>query len=124
MTYLSLYILFGVYLNEDWPVFYGEPWNAIEAFARREPEHAPRLRTEVERVLETIASEEQVRDFVLDDLECNYLPELDGWTYRDWLLALADRVDEVRHELGAADQPGEADEADAAEAGDAGEAGD
>ena len=39
--------------------------------------------------------EEEVRRVVLDDLGSCYLAEVDGWTYRGWLEAVADRVDEV-----------------------------
>src|SRR5947209_4608918 len=91
----SLQLLLAGYLHEDFPDDYGDAWGAVEAFALNEPEDPPRIRDDVTKLLATVSSEEEVRRVVLDDLGSYYLAEADGWTYREWLQAVADRVDEL-----------------------------
>jgi hypothetical protein len=85
--------LTGIYLNLDWPDAYGSVWNAVDAFvAREQPEYTSDLLEEVEGVLASDPSEDELRTFFLTDLHSGYLPSGEGYTYRQWLVALLDRL--------------------------------
>ena len=91
--YPTLDHFFGVYLGEDWPDDYGSEWAAVDAFVAEGPPEDPGLfRAEIARLLAVHLSEEEVRKVILDDLHSCLSPEVDGWTYRDWLQALSDHV--------------------------------
>ncbi len=67
-----------------------------------EPGHAPALRAEIDKVLRE-SSSESVLEQRLVRLGLGYLPAADGWsTHRQWLIAVADRVDDVRRKSPAA----------------------
>ena len=87
--------LLRAYLTPDWPEDYGDPWRAVEDFARMERDMAPALRDEVAEVLSANPTEADLRRTIIDDFEAGYLPEADGWTYRSWLEAVVRRVDEI-----------------------------
>jgi hypothetical protein len=92
----------GGYLNEDWPFEYGGPWAAVEAFVRHEPASAPSVRADIDRLLARSDSDREVED-QLDKFGLGYRPSTDGSvSYRAWLLAVADRVDELLHKSPAA----------------------
>jgi hypothetical protein len=92
----SLELLFQGYLNLDWIDDYPDPWDAIDDFAGAEPEDAVQLPHDVEALLDAVQREEDLRRIVISDLGSGYLPESDGWTYRDWLRAVANRVSQNR----------------------------
>jgi hypothetical protein len=96
----SLRLLLAGYLHEDFHDDYGDAWGAVDAFALNEPEDPPHVREDVTRLLATVSSEQEVRRIVLDDFGSCYLAEVDGWTYREWLQAVADRVDEILQSKG------------------------
>jgi hypothetical protein len=84
------------YLHAHYLELYGDPWTAVEAFARAEDEAAPQLRSEVADLLASRPSERKLRKVLTRDLECQYAPNADGLTYSGWLQAISDRVDQVR----------------------------
>jgi len=91
--YPTLDYFFGVYLHEDWPDDYGNEWTALDAFMAEGPAEDPQLfRADVTRLLAEDPSEDDLRKLILDDLGCYLNPEVDGWTYREWLQALSDHV--------------------------------
>jgi CdiI immunity protein len=91
----SLGTLLGGYLNEDFAISYGTAWNAVESFAHGQPEYAPQLRREITDVLTAYQSEADL-ERALDRLGLGYLISYDGWnSHRTWLLAVADRVDDI-----------------------------
>jgi hypothetical protein len=96
----SLRLLLGGYLHEDFNDEFGDSWRAVDGFAVNEPEDPPHIRDEVTRLLASVSSEAELRRIVLDELGSCYLPEADGWTYRGWLEAVADRVDETLRSKG------------------------
>ncbi len=90
--------LLAGYLHEDWRDEYESAWSAIRDFALSEPTHAPALGAEVHDLLERFSDEDDavVAQFLTSDLGLGYAAEADGWgSYREWLLAVADRVDEL-----------------------------
>jgi hypothetical protein len=84
------------YLHAHYLELYGDPWTAVEAFARTEDEAAPHLRSEIANLLAGRPSQRRLRKVLTKDLECHYAPDTDGLTYSDWLQSIANRVDEVR----------------------------
>jgi hypothetical protein len=84
--------LFRRYLHENWAIDGDTTWDVVDEFISNEPQLAERLPSEIDEVLSHQPTEEQLRQLVHDELICSYLPAADGWTYRAWLLAIADRV--------------------------------
>jgi len=84
--------LFRRYLHEDWAIDGDTPWDVVDEFIGNEPQLAERLPSEIHEVLSQQPTEEQLRQLVHDELICSYLPTADGWTYRAWLSAIADRA--------------------------------
>ncbi len=83
------------YLHEDWADDYPTSWDAIDDFATGEPLHASLLRHEVELAIDKFPADTALAQRLFD-LGLRYCPSADGWpTYREWLLAVADRVDEL-----------------------------
>jgi CdiI immunity protein len=95
--------LLGAYLHPDWRMDYPDSLAAVADFARSEPDSAPKLRTEVTSLLSRGLSESELREYLRSEMDSWYLPDGDGWSScRAWLLAAADRVDEVLHRSPAA----------------------
>ena len=93
--YEALEQLLGGYLNEDWTDDYADPWQAVDDFARSEHSDAQSLRREIKRVIQQFPSEDALYAHLLG-LGLGYRIRFNGWTsHRDWLLAVADRVEEV-----------------------------
>lgn len=91
----ALEILLAGYLHEDFAYLDGSAWGAVESFTRNQPEEAPQLHGEITDLLSLCQSESELERAVAR-LGLNYLPSADGWTsYRTWLLAVADRVDDL-----------------------------
>jgi hypothetical protein len=84
------------YLHAQHLELYGDPWTAVEAFARTEDEDAPRLRAEIAELFASRPSERKLRKLLTKDLDCHYSPTADGLTYGAWLRSVSDRVDQVR----------------------------
>jgi CdiI immunity protein len=93
----ALATLLGGYLHEDFVDLHGSAWGAVDTFAREEHDYAPHLHQEVTDLVTAHRSESDL-ERALVDLGLNYLPTADGWdTHKAWLLAVADRVDQVLH---------------------------
>jgi hypothetical protein len=93
----ALGTLIGGYLNEDWYLEYGDPWVAIERFVLWEPEYAPYVRADVTKLVTQCGSDEEV-EHLMDKFGLGYDAPSAGWSsYRAWLLAVADRVDQILH---------------------------
>lgn len=91
--YPTLERFFGAYLHQDWRDDYADEWAAVDGFiADGTPEDPEFFRAEVALLLAQHADEEEVRNIVLDDLDSNYLADVSGWKYRDWLQALSDHA--------------------------------
>lgn len=100
----ALETLIGAYLHEDFAYCHGSAWGAVDAFAQEEPDHAPQLRNEITEFLTDHQSGDDLEGAV-DRLGLMYLPSADGWTsHRAWLLAVADRVDDIVRRSPAAEQ--------------------
>jgi hypothetical protein len=93
--------LCGLYLHEDWALDGNDPWDVVDKFARDQPQLAQWLPSEIDEVLSHQPTEEQLKHLVHEELVCDYLPTAHGWTYRAWLLAIADRVGRPPEDHGA-----------------------
>jgi len=80
------------YVHQAWPDLYVDLWDAVADFVELEPGLAPSFRSEVELLVST-RDERELRELLLDRWDSGYLAEGAGWTYREWLMAVADRVD-------------------------------
>lgn len=74
---------------------YSGPWAAVDDFIDDRPELVAGLPEEVDRLLEQYPSEEQLEQFLLRAHFCYYV-KAHGWTYRGWLLAVADRMKQAK----------------------------
>jgi CdiI immunity protein len=98
----ALETLLGGYLHEDFADLHGSAWGAVEDFARDEHDYAPQLRRQITELISASPSESDLEG-ALVGLGLNYLPTADRWeSHRIWLLAVADRVDEILHSSPAA----------------------
>ncbi|HEV2886131.1 MAG TPA: contact-dependent growth inhibition system immunity protein [Jatrophihabitans sp.] len=98
----ALESLLAGHLHEDYVDLHGSAWGAVDDFARGQTEYAPQLRGEITDLLSAYQSESDLEG-ALVDLGLDYLPTADGWdSHRAWLLAVADRVDEILHRSPAA----------------------
>jgi hypothetical protein len=93
--YEALEQLLGGYLNEDWTDDYADPWQAVDDFVQSEHSDAVNLRLEITDIIRQYPSEDAL-DAQLTRLGLGYRIQFNGWTsHRDWLLAVADRVEKV-----------------------------
>ena len=93
----ALGTLIGGYLNEDWYIEYGDPWVAIERFVLWEPNYAPALRADVDKFVAQFGADEEAEP-MMDKFGLGYDAIRAGWpSYGAWLLAVAERVDQLLH---------------------------
>jgi hypothetical protein len=102
MEYDVLEQFLGGYLNEDWADDYADPWQAVDDFVQSQHSDALNLRHAIEDVIRQYPSEDALFARLLR-LGLGYRIQFHGWTsHRTWLLAVADRVDEILHKSPAA----------------------
>jgi hypothetical protein len=87
--------LLGVYLHQDWAEDYPDVWGAVTDFVVSDRDNAIGLLTDIADLVSAAESEAELRSVVIEDLDCWYLPEAEGWTYRAWLETVANRVHEL-----------------------------
>lgn len=93
VTFPALQHLLQGYLHYDWPEDYGgDPWAAVDDFASDESV-ARDLAEEITEALRLLPSERELRTLVFDHFDSGYLPEADGYTLREWLIAVRVRVE-------------------------------
>jgi len=83
------------FFHEDWVDEYSGPWEVVADFMDDRPELVAGLPEEVDSLLREYPSEEQLEQF-MDGLHFGYHVQAGGWTYRGWLLAVADRVRQAK----------------------------
>jgi hypothetical protein len=91
-TMHNLRLLLQGYLHADWLDEYGDPWKAVEDFARSEPQAGRELLREIDALLGEDRSESELRHLIGVELGSGYLPDADGWAYADWLKEVRDRI--------------------------------
>jgi hypothetical protein len=93
--YAALEQFLGGYLNEDWPEAYADPWLAVDDFVRSQHSFAVRLRTDIDDLIRYCPSEDGLQARLIR-LGLGYRIHVDEWaSHRQWLLAVADHVDEI-----------------------------
>jgi hypothetical protein len=87
-SYPQLFQLFGAYFHQDWPVE-GKDWqDLLRNYCN---DHAPAdfqaAASEIDQLLEGVATDSQLAEILWRQLGCYYLPrpDLGGPTVRDWL---------------------------------------
>ena len=90
-TFAGVTELVRGYFHEDWVDDYSGPWDVVDEFIRDDPQLAAELPAEVNSILQEFPSEAELKQ-LLEKLHFCYYIEADGWTYRGWLSAVADRV--------------------------------
>lgn len=96
-TFPALEQLFRLYLHEDWADDGDDVWDVIDDYARSD-DQAPLLGAEVEVILAAGPTETALRHLVLKRLSSGYAPDEGGLTFREWLTAVAARVEQVLNE--------------------------
>jgi hypothetical protein len=86
----ALYQLMGGYLHQDFDVV-GDLDDNIDLFASDSPALAALLPREVESVLETYTTEDELEAFC-DRMGCEVVPLEGEGGYRGWLTQIAERV--------------------------------
>ncbi|MEQ4205800.1 contact-dependent growth inhibition system immunity protein [Actinopolymorpha sp. B9G3] len=94
MTYPALELLLQAYLTLDWPDDYVDAWAAVDDFVANEP-IAGQISGEVTELLKSNPCDDELRRLVVGELGSGYLPETDGWSMREWLDTLRQRVTEA-----------------------------
>ncbi len=91
MTLPALHHLMGAYLHQDFDLDGETPMDAVDAFLREEPDLARPLAAEIDTLLGTGLSEQEVERTVFD-LGCQVYPDKGYTGYRLWLAAIAARA--------------------------------
>lgn len=87
--------LLGGHLHEDWADDYADVWEAVDAFVHGQPSYAQAVPSEIKELLDRCDSEAALEQCLIE-LGLVYYPPGLGWSsYRTWLLAVGDRVEEV-----------------------------
>ena len=94
----EFYQFLGLCYHQDWDITcpdYPDTLAAAAAYATMNPATSVRrLRDEIVAFIARPFSGVQVREIMLHDLRCEYLPEADGMTYSEWLGRVAARISE------------------------------
>lgn len=90
MTTPALYDLMGGYFHQDWDT-YGTEDEVVDQFMNDQHTLRQQLVPEIERVLATMSSEEELSRLVTE-LGCEYRPHPRYGSHRAWLEAIAVRA--------------------------------
>lgn len=92
--YPRLCLLFGGYLNLDWPEEYGSPERAVHDFMHEVPADAVRQAAAELRQLRAAVHEESAGN-ALEALGCGFHPPGAGMTLMGWLEQVQTRLDDA-----------------------------
>jgi CdiI immunity protein len=89
--YPALFQLFGGYFHQDWHEEYVTTRDAVNAFVHEAPPQAVRAAVEeLDRLLAQRLDESALSRLLQEGFDCNYVPQVDEMTNRDWLAQLRD----------------------------------
>jgi hypothetical protein len=84
--YPELFQFFGCYFHQDWMCESSEPDGVIGAFVSEStPQTIEAVRKEILTLLMIDFGEEELREFLMDDMPCNYCYWLDWESAEAWL---------------------------------------
>jgi hypothetical protein len=87
----ALFQFFGGYFHQDWHADYEVPADAIRAYLLEAPPPAvSEAAAEIDRVLALQLDDVALARLLREGFDCNYVPELEGRTLRDWLVQIRD----------------------------------
>ena len=96
-TYPVLQRLFGAYFHEDWHDEYATSTGAVQSFLREAPlATVDGARRELDHLLASSLSDEQVGHLLREGFDCNYVPQVDELSNRAWLERVRDLMQPVR----------------------------
>jgi hypothetical protein len=92
--YPDLAQFFGGYLHQDWAMEYPDAHAAVgAAIAESSPDRLTECRHQLDELLATVETEEEMQPVVNDLTGWGYSPPGDGWSsYRDWLIEVRTRL--------------------------------
>jgi hypothetical protein len=82
----NLEFLFSAYFHEDWQLDKSSPAENVRWFVEREPpEKVTGARRELDAILKTSMTDQELRSLVVESLGSYYDPMLTGKSMRTWL---------------------------------------
>jgi CdiI immunity protein len=90
--YPTLCQFFGGYMHQDWRDDYPDEWAALDDFLEDGPDTVEAFTHEITELLAEGLQEDELRRTVLDELGSSSMVEVRGWTYSDWLQAMANHA--------------------------------
>jgi len=85
----ALFQLFGGYFHQDWHEEYATTRDAVSAFVREAPPDAVSAAVrELDQLLAMDLDEAALSRILREGFDCNYVPQVDELTNRDWLVQL------------------------------------
>jgi hypothetical protein len=96
MSTPTLDYLLSTYFHQDFRLENGGVWETVDAFLRENPHHREQLPREIDEVLLTCPTEEEVAAYVAGT-GCAYWAAPAAGGYRGWLTEMAQRVEGAQH---------------------------
>lgn len=88
--YPALARFFGAYFHQDWHLYSADMWGVVQlSLAESSAEDTAALVVDIDRVRARQLTDAAVKALVVDEFECGYWAEADGWTWRGWLSEVA-----------------------------------
>ena len=87
----ALEYLLGTYFHQDFDLVDGGVWETVDAFLREDPEDARLLPSEIDSVLMTLPSEDDLKS-LFEQFGSDFVPHPGRGGYRGFLTQLARRV--------------------------------
>lgn len=83
-AYPELESFFSAYFHQDWMMEHDTTDGVVDYYRQNEAASLPATREQLARLLETAQDEEQLKQQA-QALGCEYAPDADGLTWRQWL---------------------------------------
>jgi len=81
----NLWLLFGAYFNQDWQIDQNSPPENVRRFVENEPDSVSGARAELDLLLTSRMTEEELHELIVRRLHSFYDPTLLGTPMRAWL---------------------------------------
>lgn len=87
---------FTGYFHEDWDLDVDEPDAVVALYREENPHTSASIAQAIRLLLVESLPEQELSDFLLNDLGCYYDPGADGLTVRNWLFSIARSLEDSR----------------------------
>lgn len=96
-NYPGLHRMFGAYFHQDWHEDYATSTGAVQAFLREAPyATVNETRRELDHLLASPFSDEELGRLLRDGFDCNYVPQADELSNHGWLERIRELMLPVR----------------------------